>query len=221
MSARAEIHSRLRGQVAERRVLEHLGLVENVVDKIRHRLPAHVERDDLVSVGRLGLIEASRRYERSRGVPFGAFARQRIHGAILDELRSRDMLGRTARKRVDRGEANHFIVQLDAQLVEASVEAGDAGERTSSDTATLKNTIAALIDVSHHERVYDTGEQVMVVLGAMAKLPRLERRLMLLHGFCGVSLHRIASGYGDRSRVSLGAVYAKARERVKQGVAGG
>jgi RNA polymerase sigma factor FliA len=57
-----------------------------------------VEVSELVSVGVLGLIDAASRYRPSLGVPFDAFARRRIHGAMLDALRGLDWVPRSVRK---------------------------------------------------------------------------------------------------------------------------
>jgi RNA polymerase sigma factor FliA len=65
---------------------------------IRH-LPSSVQFDDLVAAGTIGLLDAMRR-SPNRGSSFSAYARVRIRGAILDELRSQDWLSRRARKRL-------------------------------------------------------------------------------------------------------------------------
>jgi RNA polymerase sigma factor FliA len=62
------------------------------------RLPAQVEVSDLVSVGVLGLIDAAGRYKPSLGVPFDAFARRRVQGAMLDSLRDLDWAPRSLRR---------------------------------------------------------------------------------------------------------------------------
>jgi RNA polymerase sigma factor for flagellar operon FliA len=61
-------------------------------------VPAQVEIAELISVGVLGLIDAAGRYKPALGVPFDAFARRRIHGAMLDALRGLDWAPRSARK---------------------------------------------------------------------------------------------------------------------------
>jgi RNA polymerase sigma factor for flagellar operon FliA len=60
-------------------------------------LPAHVEVDDLLSAGLVGLVQAHRRYDPSLGIPFGSYASGRIRGAVLDELRRSDWMGRSCR----------------------------------------------------------------------------------------------------------------------------
>lgn len=76
----------------------YLPLVRLVASRIAVRLPRHVEVDDLVSAGVLGLMNASRQYDASKGVPFDRYAEIRIRGAILDELRGLDQTSRTARQ---------------------------------------------------------------------------------------------------------------------------
>lgn len=76
---------------------EHLPLVRQVVFQIAVRFPRHVDREDLVRVGNIGLVEAARRYSEDRGVPFPRFAAQRIRGAVLDGLRAADWAPRSVR----------------------------------------------------------------------------------------------------------------------------
>jgi RNA polymerase sigma factor FliA len=86
--------------VAERNrlVIEHVGLVKAIASRLAQRLPATVEVSDLVGVGVVGLIEAAQRYEPQTGVPFDAFARQRLRGAMLDALRDLDWAPRSQRR---------------------------------------------------------------------------------------------------------------------------
>ena len=79
-------------------VLQHVGLVKALAQRLAQRLPAQVEMTDLVSVGVLGLIDAATRYKPATGVPFDAFARRRVQGAMLDALRDLDWAPRSLRK---------------------------------------------------------------------------------------------------------------------------
>jgi RNA polymerase sigma factor for flagellar operon FliA len=79
-------------------VLEHLSLVRMLAHRLARRLPSHVDGTELVGVGVMGLVDAAGRYEASTGVPFDAFARQRIHGAMLDALRRMDRAPRAVRR---------------------------------------------------------------------------------------------------------------------------
>jgi RNA polymerase sigma factor for flagellar operon FliA len=79
-------------------VLGHVALVRSLAGRLGRRLPSQVELSELVSVGVLGLIEAANRYQPALGVPFDAFARRRIHGAMLDALRGLDWVPRSLRR---------------------------------------------------------------------------------------------------------------------------
>jgi RNA polymerase sigma factor for flagellar operon FliA len=79
-------------------VLEHVGLVKALAQRLVQRLPSQVEVTDLISVGILGLMDAATRYKPSTGVPFDAFARRRVQGAMLDALRDLDWAPRSLRK---------------------------------------------------------------------------------------------------------------------------
>lgn len=81
----------------EDRVRRCLPLVQYAVHELGGRVPAHVDRDDLVSAGMLGLAQAARSWEPDRGVAFDRYARRRIQGAILDELRGLDWATRSVR----------------------------------------------------------------------------------------------------------------------------
>ncbi|HEX5615884.1 MAG TPA: FliA/WhiG family RNA polymerase sigma factor, partial [Acidimicrobiia bacterium] len=78
-------------------VCEHLQLVHYVVAEVAPRLPAHVQRAELVSAGMLGLVQAAKSFDPERGIAFDRFASTRIRGAILDELRGRDWASRSVR----------------------------------------------------------------------------------------------------------------------------
>ncbi len=79
------------------RIEANLPLVKHVVFQVAVHFPRHVDREDLARAGALGLVEAARRYDDSRGVPFERFAAQRIRGAILDSVRAADWAPRSVR----------------------------------------------------------------------------------------------------------------------------
>ena len=82
----------------EKELLErYLPLIRNVVDRLKLTLPAHVDADDLYSVGVTGLIAAVRRYNPEQQHTFAGYATMRIRGAVLDELRRLDWFPRRAR----------------------------------------------------------------------------------------------------------------------------
>jgi RNA polymerase sigma factor for flagellar operon FliA len=93
---RATGEARLREQLVE----DHLGLVKHVAGRLAGRLPRHVQVDDLVSAGLLGLLGALDDFDPDRSVDFVAYAALRIRGAIFDELRRLDWVPRGVRQRL-------------------------------------------------------------------------------------------------------------------------
>ena len=79
------------------RIEANLPLVKHVVFQVAVHFPRHVDREELARAGALGLVEAARRYDEDRGVPFERFAAQRIRGAILDSVRAADWAPRSVR----------------------------------------------------------------------------------------------------------------------------
>ena len=71
-------------------MVAHIGLVKGLAHRLAQRLPPQVDIPDLISIGVLGLMDAAGRYRASLGVPFDAFARRRVQGAMLDGLRELD-----------------------------------------------------------------------------------------------------------------------------------
>ncbi|WP_250007029.1 sigma-70 family RNA polymerase sigma factor [Actinoplanes sp. M2I2] len=94
--------------VADRRrediVQAHMPLVGHLVREMLARVPAHVNRDDLLSAGYAALVHAARGYDAERGVPFARFAAARVRGALLDELRGLDWASRSVRQRARRAD---------------------------------------------------------------------------------------------------------------------
>ena len=78
--------------------MKYAPLVKHVVGRLTYKLPIdYSDREDLVNVGIIGLMEALDKFDRNRNVQFETFARFRIRGAVLDELRARDWVPRSIR----------------------------------------------------------------------------------------------------------------------------
>jgi RNA polymerase sigma factor for flagellar operon FliA len=82
----------------DRLVREHADVARRIALRMARRCPEWISREDLVSAGMVGLIEAADRYDESRQEPFIAFAEHRVRGAILDELRRGDIMPRRVRQ---------------------------------------------------------------------------------------------------------------------------
>jgi RNA polymerase sigma factor (sigma-70 family) len=93
-------------------------LVKRVAFEMRQHLPCHVEMDDLVGAGTLGLVDALRKFDPSRKVKIESYARHRIRGGILDALRSLDPATRDLRRRARKVEKAYR--DLEAKLGHAA-----------------------------------------------------------------------------------------------------
>lgn len=88
-------------------------LVKRVAYHLVARLPASVSVDDLIQAGMLGLLDASRQYDASQGAKFETYARIRVRGAMLDELRRNDWAPKSVHRRMR--DVEEAIKRIEAQ----------------------------------------------------------------------------------------------------------
>ncbi len=78
-------------------IVEYIPMIRCVARKISSRLPAHIDHEDLISNGVIGLMDAIKKYDSTRNNKFKTYAEFRVRGAILDALRSEDWVPRSIR----------------------------------------------------------------------------------------------------------------------------
>jgi RNA polymerase sigma factor for flagellar operon FliA len=207
----------------EERVSSMLPLVHHVVSDVAGHIPRFVDRDDLMSAGMLGLTQAARSFDPERGVSFQAFARVRIRGAILDELRSRDRLSRGTRGRATH--LNAVTTQLQSELGRHPSDA-EVAERMDVEVAEVRQLRDDVARVAGLERSGDplgTREAAELVpapeagpmgqlldaelrgylIDAVAALPERLRAIVVAHFFDEQEMQDIAKDLGvTASRVS-------------------
>jgi RNA polymerase sigma factor for flagellar operon FliA len=125
-------------------IMEYAPLIKFIAQKIAVRLPSHIELDDLISSGVIGLMDAIEKYDPDRDNKFKTYAEFRIRGAILDELRAQDWVPRSVRDKAK---------LLDRTIVNLEAETG----RSPSD-----EEIAEKLEISMEE-FYDLVNQVRPV----------------------------------------------------------
>jgi RNA polymerase sigma factor FliA len=101
-------------------VLRELPQVYYVAARLRERLPKQVEMEDLVQAGVIGLLDACRNYDSAKDAQFSTFAKHRIRGAILDNLRKLDWGSRTLRRKAREIAAS--AAKLETQLGRHALE---------------------------------------------------------------------------------------------------
>ena len=91
-------------EIRDRLVEEYMNLVNIIAGRLAISLPPHVDRDDLISSGFFGLMDAVERYEPDRKNKFETYASVRIRGAMLDYLRSKDWVPTSVRSKIKKYE---------------------------------------------------------------------------------------------------------------------
>lgn len=146
------------------RIEKHLPLVKHVVFQVAVHFPRHVDREELARAGALGLVEASRRYDEERGVPFERFAAQRIRGAILDSVRAADWAPRSVRLLARRLESTEQYLASELgrvpTLQEMATELGVGMDELSKLRDRLFRSVVLALD---HETSSDADEDLTLV----------------------------------------------------------
>jgi RNA polymerase sigma factor for flagellar operon FliA len=177
-------------------IAAYMPLVRCVVGSMMSHLPPHVLRDDVLAAGTLGLLDSLRRQKRSaRGSAFGGYARVRIRGAILDELRAQDWLSRRTRLRFIAEGRGPAVIGID--------------------------DVPAAQHVMVNEAALTPEEQVCLMsearglANAVARLPLRERNIVNAHYFEGVQFRTIAHNLGvSEPRVSQ--LHSRAVARLRE-----
>ena len=149
----------------EHLLVEHLPTVRYLARRIHERLPQHVELDDLVSAGMVGLIDAFSKFDHKKKVQFKSYAQFRVRGAILDSLRTLDWSPRELRRK---GRAVEEAIRATTQrLGRAPAEQEVAAEMSLSLSGyqTLLGDLKGLeIGSLHMERTEDSGDEELAYI---------------------------------------------------------
>jgi RNA polymerase sigma factor (sigma-70 family) len=117
-------HAALNGS-REEQLRRHLPLVHRIVQRLAARKPPHVELDDLISWGIVGLLDALGKYDPRKEAAFSTYAQFRIRGAILDHLRSLDWVPRSVRQKAS-------LIEKVSHELEGKLGRSPAGSRARS-----------------------------------------------------------------------------------------
>jgi RNA polymerase sigma factor for flagellar operon FliA len=123
--ARVSLSQAAKNARRDRMVLEHLPLVKAIAVRVHENLPVHVEVDDLVHAGILGLFDAASKFNPEKQVVFSSYAKHRIKGAILDSLRQLDWASRDMRRRHKQVEAATRDLSATLQRTPTEAEIAD------------------------------------------------------------------------------------------------
>lgn len=205
-------------------MLAYWPLVKEVAHSLRAKLPAHVEEADMISAGLFGLMSAIERFDFEAGGNFEGFARARIRGSIIDEMRTLDWVPRHVRERAR--ELNEAGTRLEQKLRRKATQtelAGALGLTPDEVHVRLARNLLAHVAALEAEspgepvRLIDTlesddddpelelqaAEVRAGVIAAITRLPWRERRILTFHYRRGLTFREIGATFGvSESRVS-------------------
>jgi RNA polymerase sigma factor FliA len=216
-------------------VMAHLGLVKRVALHLKARIPAFMELDELIQVGMIGLLEASRAFDPVKGIEFENFAHSRVRGAMLDEVRRLSFLPRSAV--AFNKEHNTTVHALAAELGRTPTQAeiaeymgkdleefhrerGKAKRFETYSMEVVTEEVMTIADDSSQqpEVIVEEAQFMDAVTDAIAQLPEREQLVMQLYYVEEFNLKEIGETLGvSESRVSqiLSSVVKKLRGTLK------
>jgi RNA polymerase sigma factor for flagellar operon FliA len=226
----------------EQLLIEHLSTVRYIARRIHERLPQHVELDDLISAGVVGLIDAFSKFDHNKKVQFKSYAQFRIRGAILDSLRTLDWSPRELRRK---GRAVEEAIRSATQRLGRAPleqEIATAMELSLANYQRLLGDLKGLeIGSLHMERTEDSGDEELAYIpgapeddplfrclkgemkqrlaDAIDELPEKERMVLTLYYYEELTMKEIGLTLGVvESRVSQ--IHSSAVLRLRTALAG-
>ncbi|MCS6912308.1 MAG: sigma-70 family RNA polymerase sigma factor [Myxococcales bacterium] len=193
-------------------VLQFLPLIRKIAGSLMRRLPAHIRIDDLEAAGIVGLLHAAQLRDPERPEQFEAYARRRIEGSMLDELRKSDTLPKDARQLSRRIIAAMRAVEQREGHIDEELVAEELGVSLEEYRSMLERTVdVRLLSLDHptdeHGRQQvlqvPTGqptaleamleaERCMRVAAALRRLPDKQRKVLALYYLEELSMKEIA-----------------------------
>jgi len=152
----------------------NLPLVKHIVLQVAVHFPRHVEREELARAGALGLVEAARRYDESRGVPFDRFAAQRIRGAILDAVRAADWAPRSVRTLARKLEATEQRLASRLGRVPTTEEMAEALSMDTNELARLRDRMFRSVVLALEHEVSDDVDDDLTLVDVLVDQAAIE-----------------------------------------------
>lgn len=216
-------------------IMAHMPMVKRVAVHLKARIPPFMELDELVQVGMVGLIEAARSFDPTKGHEFEHYALSRVRGAILDEVRRQSFLPRSA-VAFNKTE-NEAVHALGAELGRSPTQAElaeymgkdidefqkERGQAKRFETFSMEvvNDEVMRMPAEHTQRpdvMVEEAEFMQAVVQAIGDLPEREQMVMSLYYVEELNLKEIGEVLGvSESRVSqiLSTVVKKLRSQLQ------
>ncbi|NQT21580.1 MAG: FliA/WhiG family RNA polymerase sigma factor [Planctomycetes bacterium] len=214
----------------EQLILNCMPLVRHVVNRLATQLPPHLDREDLLEAGVYGMVDAIERYNPREDAKFETYAVLRIRGAVIDELRARDFVPRSLRKKARQIREARAALIADNDYAPTAAELAEALNLNEDD---VNNAIAEVESIASITSLYDqrnssdpgesfrmvdvipdprsispsqsieTQEKKEALATAIQSLPEQERLVITLYYYEDMLLKQIGELFGvSESRIS-------------------
>jgi RNA polymerase sigma factor for flagellar operon FliA len=208
-------------------VERYVPLVKHVVGRLAMTLPPHVDGDDLYSAGLTGLLSAVRQYNPNAGTSFETYARLRIRGAVVDELRRMDWVPRSVHSKARKVQGVMHEIEQKKGRVATEEEMAKALKISLSEyrqwldeirPATFVCLDAAFNNecddaVSQYESLGDVRQEdplsgtfrrevSRLIAERLEQLPEMQRKVLALYYFEDMRLREIAEAFDQPNRAS-------------------
>jgi len=228
------------GSATEAELVEkYIPLVRTVVGRLAMTLPPHVDSEDLYSAGLGGLLNAVRQYDPTAGTAFETYARLRIRGSILDELRRMDWVPRSVHTKARKVQAvMQQVEQLKGRLATEQEMAKSLKISLTEYRAWLEEIRPATFvcldaafnsefddSLSQYESLPDQRQEnpldgtfrrevARLITERLQQLPEMQRKVLALYYFEDMRLREIAEAFGlTESRICQ--IHAQAISSIK------
>ncbi|OIP65190.1 MAG: FliA/WhiG family RNA polymerase sigma factor [Nitrospirae bacterium CG_4_9_14_3_um_filter_53_35] len=219
-------------------ILEYAPQIKFIAHRLAMRLPSHVDLEDLINSGVIGLMDAVEKFDPSRNIQFKTYAEFRVRGAMLDDLRSRDWIPRSVRQKSAVLEKTYAEIEQRVGRPASDEEVAGALNITMDDFYDLLNRTRGLSLVSIEPEDEDSGisrkireslvadaeenpfnvlkkkELQMLMAKAIGELPDHEKKVVSLYYYDELTMKEIGKVLNiTESRVSQ--IHTKAMLRMR------
>ncbi len=221
-------------------IMEHMSLVSAIAAHVQRSLPVHIELDDLVHAGMMGLFDAAVKYQADKKVAFSTYAKHRIRGAILDSLRQLDWASRDLRKRYKQMEVikADLTTKLQREPTEIEIASamgldarrwralmvdfrslGNAAAQARAEREEQPSLEMPCAATHNPDNLFARSELRQKLLSAMSTLPSRYRKVVELYYQSEMTMKEIGNILGvNESRVSQ--IHKSALERMQMALDG-
>lgn len=206
--------------IRDRIVLQHLPLAKSIALRVQQTLPIHVDFEDLLSAGVLGLLDAASKYRPDQDIAFSGYAKHRVRGAILDSLRENDWASRKCRRIERHIEARAREISLREQRLPSISEVAETADRWHHALAACHNRGAFAVsaqrskvrqdraldlpadETTQPDKICSRKHLREVLTRVLDALPERLRAVLALYYRAGMTMKQIGAALGvNESRV--------------------